>query len=65
MQCVQQLHIDTGKPIQQLAVNSSALPSDLPGKTAASCGSNQVLLAVRGPHQLVILQASHATAGQR
>ncbi|DBB01980.1 TPA: hypothetical protein ACH3X1_000566 [Trebouxia sp. C0004] len=62
MQCLQRLCIDTGKPIQQLAIDSSSsIHMTDSGKTHSA---QQLLLAARGPHQIAIMQASSASPGE-
>ncbi|KAL0024884.1 hypothetical protein WJX79_010740 [Trebouxia sp. C0005] len=69
MQCLQRLCIDTGKPIQQLAINGGSSSSSSSsnsihmtdsGKTHSS---QQFLLAARRPNQIAIMQASRASLG--
>ncbi|KAL0044796.1 hypothetical protein WJX82_009971 [Trebouxia sp. C0006] len=65
MQCLQRLCIDTGKPIQQLAINSGSSSSSINMNSSGKRHSaQQFLLAARGPNHIAIMQASIASLGE-
>jgi len=60
--------MNTGKPIQQLAINggsSSSSSSIHMADSGKGHSAQQLLLAARGPHQIAIMQASIASLGER
>jgi len=61
--------MNTGKPIQQLAINGGSSSSSSSSIHMADSGkghsAQQLLLAARGPHQIAIMQASIASLGER
>lgn len=65
IQCVQRLCIDTGKPIQQLAISGGSSSSMQVTDTGKRKSAQQFLLAAHGPHQIAIMQASSASSEER
>ena len=57
LQCVQQLSVDTGKPVHQISISSSTPSVALTHRTEGRRDAPHILVAVRGHHEVAVYQA--------